>query len=289
MGIAREEVQEWRFGGRSASPAARGRAVAHAMTAADFSDKWEGLKPAERRLTGIRAADLPDPAAEAQVIALAIREAIEEPGRTAALVTPDRMLAERVSALLKRWDIHADDSAGQALGQSPSGTLLLGSVAVAAEDFAPVPLLALLKHPLVGGEGEQRLEWLEQVRLLDLALRGPRPAAGLEGLDQHCREKERERSSKGCSGAWAEVRLKVQGIAGLFAKPVSLASFATAIAEQATTLTGDRAWRGSDGRMAAELLASLQDMPEALAIEVTADDAVPLLRELLDRQRVRPP
>ena len=57
-------------------------------------------EPPERRLTGIRAAELPDPASEAQAIALAMREALETPGRTAALVTPDRLLAQRVSALL---------------------------------------------------------------------------------------------------------------------------------------------------------------------------------------------
>ena len=38
-------------------------------------------------MTGIRAAELATPAAEAQAIALAIRETIESPGRTAALVT----------------------------------------------------------------------------------------------------------------------------------------------------------------------------------------------------------
>ena len=37
----------------------------HAMTAADFSEKWSALPPRERRITGIRAAELPDPAAEA--------------------------------------------------------------------------------------------------------------------------------------------------------------------------------------------------------------------------------
>ena len=289
MGIARGEVEEWRSGGRAASPAVRGRAVAHAMTAADFSDKWSGLKPSERRLTGIRAAELPDPAAEAQLIALAIREAIEQPGKTAALVTPDRMLAERVSALLKRWNVDADDSAGQALGQTPAGTLLLGIAAVAAEDFAPVPLLALLKHPLVGGEGEQRLAWLEQVRLIDLALRGPRPAAGLEGLDRHCTEKQGERGAAGYAGAWQHLRPRVAGMSELFAAPVSLAHFAAAIADQATALAGDAAWRGPDGRMAADLLAALQATATSQTIEVTADDAVPLLRELLDRQRVRPP
>src|SRR5689334_24732679 len=41
-------------------------------------------------------------------------------------------------------------------------------ISAAAEDLAPVPLLALLKHPLVGGEGDERLAWLETVRALDL-------------------------------------------------------------------------------------------------------------------------
>ena len=116
------------------------------------------LKPAERRLTGVRALELADPAEEAQAIALALREALEEPGRTAALVTPDRALARRVSAHLRRWGVEADDSAGRPLSQTPPGTLLLAAAAAAAERFAPVPLLALLKHPLVHGRaGAARL------------------------------------------------------------------------------------------------------------------------------------
>src|SRR5204862_8258771 len=149
MGIARGEVQVWPVFGRATSPAVRARAVANAMTAADFSDKWSALKPPERRLTGVRAAEFADAAAEAQGIALALRRALETPGQTAALVTPDRMLARRVSALLHRWGIEADDSAGRALGETPAGTLLLAIAGAAAEELAPVPLLALLKHPLV--------------------------------------------------------------------------------------------------------------------------------------------
>ena len=57
----------------------------------------------------------------------------------------------------------------------PPGRLLLGIASAAAEELAPVALLALLKHPLVGGEGEERLVWLDAVRALDLKLRGPRP------------------------------------------------------------------------------------------------------------------
>ena len=41
-------------------------------------------------LSGVRMLALPHAAAEAQAIALALREVLEEPGKTAALVTPDR-------------------------------------------------------------------------------------------------------------------------------------------------------------------------------------------------------
>ena len=134
IGVAREEVRPWRFSGRAPSPPARSRAIANAMAAPAFSHKWETLRPAERRLSGFRVVELPDSAAEAQAIALALREALETPGKTAALVTPDRQLAKRVSALLARWGIEADDSAGTPLSQTAPGTLLLGIASAAAED-----------------------------------------------------------------------------------------------------------------------------------------------------------
>src|SRR3546814_21137993 len=97
-----------------------------------------------------------DDGQEAQGIALLMREAIETPGRTAALVTPDRTLAERVAAALARWDIRVDDSAGQPLSRTPPGALLL-LLAELAADFDPVALLSLLGHPLVStGEGRDR-------------------------------------------------------------------------------------------------------------------------------------
>ena len=282
IGVARAEVQRWRWSGRVASPPARSRAVANAMAAPGYSHKWKDLRPAERRLGGIRLAELPDPAAEAQAIALALREALETPGKTAALVTPDRQLAGRVSALLRRWGIEADDSAGRPLSELAAGTLILGIAAAAAEELAPVPLLALLKHPLIGGEADERAEWLDHVRRLDLALRGPRPPAGLAGLDAHFTPKPAMR-------AWTAVRERVAGLDGLLSQPLPLSRLAGLIGQAATVLAGDRAWRGPDGRMAAELLAELQASDSAARLTVTAEDAVPLLRQLLDERAVRPP
>jgi ATP-dependent helicase/nuclease subunit B len=291
IGVARGEVRIWPRVGMAASSPLRTRAVTNAMASARVSDKWIDLKPVERRLTGIRTAVLADPAAEAQAIALAIREALETPGRTAALVTPDRTLARRVSALLARWGIDADDSAGKPLSELAAGTLLLGIASAMAEELAPVPLLALLKHPLVGGaDEEQRLKWLDDVWLFDFALCGPRPAPGLAGLDRHFAEKDREeRSVKGCLAAWRRVRPVLEPLDGQLAEPVTIAAFAAKIVDAAQSLAGDRGWCGQDGRMAADLLAELQESGQAHRLEIGPADAAPLLGELLGSRSIRPP
>src|SRR3546814_11890098 len=77
--------------------ASRGRAFANALAPADFTGKWTGLAAPDRRLTAVTAAELATPAEEAQAIALALRAALEEPGKTAALVTPDRAQIGRAS------------------------------------------------------------------------------------------------------------------------------------------------------------------------------------------------
>ena len=279
LGVAREEVRPWRRSGDFASSPARGRAVANAMAAADFSHKWETLKPAERRLGGIRLAELPDPAAEAQAIALALREALNTPAKTAALITPDRQLAMRVSALLARWGIEADDSAGKPLSTTPVGTLLLGIASAAAEELAPVSLLALLKHPLVGGEGDDRVKWLEAVRQLDLRLRGPRPAAGLVGLDE----------TFGDRREWQTVRRRIELLDRVPRDPIPLTELARHLVDAAEVLSGDIAWRGPAGREAADVIAELETSPAAAELRVAIEDAVPLLRQLLDARSVRPP
>lgn len=273
MGVGRGEVRRWRWGGRVGAPAARTRAVANALAPAGFTDKWQSLPPAARRLTGVRAAIFATPGQEAQAIAVALREAVENPGRTAALVTPDRALGRRVAAHLERWGIAADDSAGVPLSLKPAGTLLLAIAECVAEDFAPVPLLALLKHPLV--RREARLEWLDGVRELDLALRGPRPPAGVEGISAHL---------QGKLSFWDEVSALLRPF------PQShLGAMAAVLRETATALAGDDAWAGPDGRLAADLIAELEARGEAAPRIGKVETLVPLLRDLLDAAAVRPP
>lgn len=86
-------------------------------------------------------------AEEAAAIAVLLREVLETPEKTAALVTSDRNLARRVIAEMKRWGVELDDSAGTPLNHTPTG-IFLSLIADWALAQTGNALLALLKHPL---------------------------------------------------------------------------------------------------------------------------------------------
>ena len=289
IGVARGEVQRWPAAGRASAPAARGRAIAQALTAADFSDKWNALPAAERRLTGVRCAEFADAAAEAQAIAIALREAAETPGRTAALVTPDRVLATRVSAHLLRWGIEADDSAGQPLATLAPGTLLAAIASAVAEQWAPVALLALAKHPLAGGAVEERAAWLDAVRELDLALRGPRPRAGLAGVDAAIEAVDRRKLDPArAAAAWAIVRPVLAAAERALAAATTLVGLAAGLREAAGAIAGDQPWRGAAGRAASDWLAEVE-AAEGAALALTPAEWPALLAQLMGTVSVRRP
>ena len=130
------------------------------------------------RLAVIEAAN---PEMEALAIAVAMREARHN-GVPAALVTPDRALARRVMAVLGRWKLDFDDSGGDSLMDTQAGIFARLVAETVKEEFAPVTLLALLKHPLFllgGAQGNYK----DAIADLELAiLRGTRPAPGSAGL-----------------------------------------------------------------------------------------------------------
>ncbi len=290
MGVGRGEVRPWRWGGGRDAPAQRTRAIGHAMAPAAFTGKWVDLEPAKRRLSGVRAAEYAGPAEESQAIAIAVREALEQSARTVALVTPDRDLARRVVAHLGRWGIAADDSAGRPLSATPPGTLLIGLAEAAAEAFAPVALLGVLKHPLLA-PGDQRLPWLDGARRLDLALRGPRPPAGLSGITQYLAsgEDRARRLRATAAGWWAETRALLQPLEAAFTTTAPLADLLAALRETAQELAGDSAWSGPAGRAAADLLSAMEAAAPFGPATVRADEVAVILRQMMDAVAVRPP
>jgi ATP-dependent helicase/nuclease subunit B len=274
MGVGRREVERWRWGGGHAARAGRSRLISNALAPARFTTEWTHLERKDRDRSGVELLEFATPAEEAQAIALALREALETPGRTAALVTPDRGLAQRVSAHLQRWAIDADDSAGTPLSVTPPGTLLLALIEAAAERFAPVPLLALLKHPLVRA-GEGRTEWLDQVRRLDLKLRGPRPAPGLAYVPDE--------------EWWSEVRARLEPLEQAFARGTTLTSLLAAVREAAERLAGDELWARNAGRAAADLFERLEAHGAEGPRSIDPDALGAVLTELMNGVAVRPP
>ena len=294
IGVARDEVTQWRWGGGHDARAIRGKALSNAMLAPAHTAKWQGLKGGERTLPGVRLIEVPTPAQEAQAIALLLREAIETPGRTAALVTPDRALAARVAAHLGRWGIEADDSAGQPLSLTPPGTLLIALARVVAERFAPVALLDLLKHPLVR-KGDERLIWLDGVRGLDLLLRGPRPAPGMAGLEARLaprgadEEDRQARLRAEVSAWWQEQRALFAPLDRLSDGVHDLPAMLALLREAAGTLSGDMVWAGYQGRALADLFGEMERAAVLGPADVDVRALPDLLRRVLEAQAVRPP
>ncbi len=291
MDAGRGEVRVWREGSEHDASVARGRAIANAFAPADFTGKWTDLDAADRRLTGIKAVELATPADEAQTVALALREILEIEGRTAALVTPDRALAERVAAHCARWGIAIDDTAGRPLSTRAPGTLLTMLAEAAAQDFAPLALLALLKHPLVQS-GEPRTLWLDGVRALDRALRGPRPAPGLDGIEAHLIDgDEREAAIRAAARqVWPAIRELLDPLARCFGDGGQpLAAMVATLRETAEALCGFTVWAGPAGRAAAELLAELELRAADGPPLVDPESVAPLLRTLMEETAIRPP
>ena len=135
----------------------REKLVSEVMRPASVTDKWRDI--AARKIyheawDGLNAFNCKDIRQEAISIALLMRETLEIPGKTAALVTTDRNLARRVAAELERWNIKVDDSAGKPLAQTPPGVFLRLICEAAESNFAPVEFLSLLKHPFMANGGE---------------------------------------------------------------------------------------------------------------------------------------
>lgn len=164
-------VQPWR--NAPAPSPARNALISLALRPAPVTDQWltEGphlpdLGAATEALTLIEA---PSTRVEALSIALILRKAVED-GKTAALISPDRVLTRQVTAALDRWGILPDDSAGRPLALSPPGRFLRQIARALGGKLTADQLLALLKHPLTASGGDRGTH-LRLTRDLELSIR----------------------------------------------------------------------------------------------------------------------
>ncbi len=210
MGATRKDVTLWPNCEISDTQTARTRFLSEAMRPAETTEKWRGqleiLTHEARKsssLSSVFLQEIETIHAEAQTISLMMREVIETPGKTAALVTPDRALARRVAMNLRRWGIAIDDSGGRPLAQIAPMAFLAHVAQMVAGDFAPIELLACLKHPLAS-LGRQSVRLRNDIRALEMViLRGPRPAQGIAGLRKAIDAAEKQGRH---NARWADLR-----------------------------------------------------------------------------------
>lgn len=293
-----DEAEATRRAGRSAL-------LSRVMLPANALDDWvlregEGTAPGssptqvgEALLPGVVRVSAQDEQEEALAISMIMRDAIVQPGRTVALITPDRVLASRVVTELARWGVMADDSAGMALADTPGAVLLRLIARLVESRFAPVALLSVLKHPLVAC-GLPAGVCRASARLLERqVLRGPAPAPGFAALraavsdslvQQQAHEREQVEGGQEADRpfgpepletfmdrletclapvlAWqAEEASAATPEAGHRASvPVLLAGLVEAAERLACTdneAAADRLWRGEDGNLLATRLSEL--------------------------------
>jgi ATP-dependent helicase/nuclease subunit B len=284
LGRQRVDVADWP--GLGHSP--RHLLISELMRPAETSQSWS--RPPVSSLEHVTRADCTTPHQEALVIALALRETLEAEGKTAALVTPDRGLAQRVAAELRRWNIAIDDSAGVPLANTPPATLVHGLVAAIDRSFAPVSLLSLLKHPLCT-LGRDRAWLLDAARRLDRkCLRGLKPAPGLACI--RARIDEALPANGADHRATSELIDRLEAATSELVQlmpsrvpPVTLLDATVATAEKVAP--AEALWSGEAGEALADVLARLRaawsDAPE-----IAAGEWPTLLGALLEPEIVRP-
>lgn len=269
LGVDRAAVADWAPDVLPGARGARFALFARALRPAAVTGAAAAEADADA-LDGITRLDTHTVAEESAVIAVALRETLETPGRTAALVTPDRALARRVKAELARWGVAVDDSAGTPLAETRAGAFLRLTAAAVAEEFSPVALLALLKHPLAALGGDPAA-LRAQARRLETAgiLRGIRPAPGIAGLRAALARLAEPGSLPGLADRLDQAAAPlVTAMAARETGARTLAAAHIAFAEALAATDGesgaDRLWAGEDGEAASAFMAEVLEAAPGL-------------------------
>ena len=286
MGAAVADVPDW----EGAGPLDRFDLVNYALRPAATAAGFALPEGASRAFAGVRLIECPGPQQEALVIALLLREAVETPGRTAALVTPDRRLARRVAAELHRWNIDIDDSGGTPLADAKPGIFL--RLAAGAIDAGPVPLLALLKHPLAAG-GRNPGEFRRLVRRLERsAIRGRQMQPGFAGLRETV-----ETLAEDLPDELIDLSRRLADAMAPFAEVADAeevevrdlleahVAFAEALAASDSRTGAERLWAEEEGARAAEFV---DDLRMESTLRIAGRDWPALFEVLMEGVVVRP-
>ncbi|OXE36642.1 MAG: double-strand break repair protein AddB, partial [Phenylobacterium zucineum] len=249
-----------------------------------------GVDPIAEGLKGLSLISARTEDEAATAAALLLREALETPGRTAALVSPDQVLARRVSAKLLRWGVVADSSAGLSLAGCPIGVLADLVVQSLIDPLDPVRLLAILKHPLVRLDVADSAPGTALESLERYGLRGPRAADWARLTSRLTTQMAKVRLDPTAAIKLLErLNTALPDVSGEAQTAADLAR-CTVMALEALAQDQDGSpthlWAGLGGEALSRLLAGLIEDSNPLPM-VTARSFVELFRKLVAGETVR--
>ncbi len=279
--VERADVEAWSEVEDDIATRQRAKLLSTALLPAAVTPQWldaiEAMPPEEVRsaLEPLQRIDCPGASEEAMVIALLMRETLEEDGRRAALVTPDRALARRVATELGRWGLAVDDSAGQPLATSLVGSFFRLTAEMIAGALEPLASLAALKHPMASG-GQSRESYLGSLRQMEkLVWRGVRPAPGFDGLLASLNEEsgnaDRDQEKAACRSLveWlaataADFEESLETAASFESVIDAHVAFMEALAASDDQSGAERIWLGDAGTALANFVDELRDAAGSL-------------------------
>ncbi len=312
IGIARTDVRQL------ATPDGREAFASEALRPAATTERWQQRRTdknfdaaAAAALCSLSLIEAANAEEEALAIAVAMRETLEQPGKTVALVTSDRALARRVKAALERWQVVVDDSGGDALADTAAGVFARLAAEASLGGLEPVPLLALLKHPLLR-LGKARSAHDHAIAALESALlRGPRPKPGSKGLthalvtfratrgDLHVSDPRRRINDGELDAAQALIDKLADALKPLEtfrSGEYALAALAQAHRNVIAVLSADEkgeavAFAGRDGMVLLRALDNLTESSTASGLATSTGDYAELFLAIIEHQefKVRPP
>lgn len=280
MGIDRSEIDVL----PTAKPEPEAAAISEIFCLPEHSIYWQELPPTRKSLPHVKWLEAEDSAQEAKAIAVRIRGALEVAGKRVALITPDRELAVRVAGQLHRWGIEVDDSAGIPLLQTPPGMLTLALVDAISNHFSASSILAIAKHPLVFA-GTDRLDWLDHVRQLDLALRGTASGIGLSAITR--RLQAARKPNEGLIAWWTGLATLLSPLESADGQPFE--DVLASLRDVATALTDGGVWRGASGRELTHVWEDVTASDLSTFGRADATGLVATFKEIFSGAVVRPP
>lgn len=276
------------------------RALIHeSLSPAELTGDWRDrlnqlaapADPASFTRQGLAGLDLiaaHDETEEALIAACLLREALETPGRTAALVCPDAGLARRISAHLKRWDLDITPSEGTPLLRLPAGIWLDALLDWWCDPADPVRIAALLHAPgTTAPEGATEFErWI---------LRGVRWWEDLADLQAEIRPRLTDPDLR--HGPSLDIVARIETVIAWFVeaasqhradRPLTADQFRTALRDTLPALCDPtQLWRGPVGSALAQQVDALCALTDAYGT-LRLEDWLGLWRRLAASRNVPP-